>query len=375
MEERTHWIWEQPDWPCFRYDQGELTSLEARFLHQSGVFSGSIRHIGESDKEQLMIELISEEAFHTSEIEGEVLNRESLQSSLRQNFGLATDHRRIPPAEQGIARMMFEIYRDFAAPLNDALLFRWHEALMNGRRDLKRMGRYRTGDDPMQVVSGPLHEPKIHFEAPPSSAVSAEMRRFLKWFGGSRPDGKTSLPILTRAGIAHLYFVIIHPFEDGNGRIARAVAEKTIAEGLGHPALVALSRTINRGRRTYYDLLEQNNKGTEITPWLVYFAETVLSAQAYAQELIEFLIAKTKFFDRLRGCLTERQEKVATRMFREGPDGFTGGLSADNYIRITGTSRATATRDLQDLVDKGALTRTGQLKGTRYHLRLVAGDG
>lgn len=375
MEERTHWIWEQPDWPCFRYDQGELTSLEARFLHQSGVFSGSIRHIGESDKEQLMIELISEEAFNTSEIEGEVLNRESLQSSLRQNFGLATDHRRIPPAEQGIARMMFEIYRDFAAPLNDALLFRWHEALMNGRRDLKRMGRYRTGDDPMQVVSGPLHEPKIHFEAPPSSAVSAEMRRFLKWFGGSRPDGKTSLPILTRAGIAHLYFVIIHPFEDGNGRIARAVAEKTIAEGLGHPALVALSRTINRGRRTYYDLLEQNNKGTEITPWLVYFAETVLSAQAYAQELIEFLIAKTKFFDRLRGCLNERQEKVATRMFREGPDGFTGGLSADNYIRITGTSRATATRDLQDLVDKGALTRTGQLKGTRYHLRLVAGDG
>lgn len=375
MEERTHWIWEQPDWPCFRYDQGELTSLEARFLHQSGVFSGSIRHIGESDKEQLMIELISEEAFNTSEIEGEVLNRESLQSSLRQNFGLATDHRRIQPAEQGIARMMFEIYRDFAAPLNDALLFRWHEALMNGRRDLKRMGRYRTGDDPMQVVSGPLHEPKIHFEAPPSSAVSAEMRRFLKWFGGSRPDGKTSLPILTRAGIAHLYFVIIHPFEDGNGRIARAVAEKTIAEGLGHPALVALSRTINRGRRTYYDLLEQNNKGTEITPWLVYFAETVLSAQAYAQELIEFLIAKTKFFDRLRGCLNERQEKVATRMFREGPDGFTGGLSADNYIRITGTSRATATRDLQDLVDKGALTRTGQLKGTRYHLRLVAGDG
>ena len=375
MEERTHWIWEQPDWPCFRYDQGELTSLEARFLHQSGVFSGSIRHIGESDKEQLMIELISEEAFNTSEIEGEVLNRESLQSSLRQNFGLATDHRRIPPAEQGIARMMFEIYRDFAAPLNDALLFRWHEALMNGRRDLKRMGRYRTGDDPMQVVSGPLHEPKIHFEAPPSSAVSAEMRRFLKWFGSSRPDGKTSLPILTRAGIAHLYFVIIHPFEDGNGRIARAIAEKTIAEGLGHPALVALSRTINRGRRTYYDLLEQNNKGTEITPWLVYFAETVLSAQAYAQELIEFLIAKTKFFDRLRGCLNERQEKVATRMFREGPDGFTGGLSADNYIRITGTSRATATRDLQDLVDKGALTRTGQLKGTRYHLRLVAGDG
>jgi Fic family protein len=250
----------------------------------------------------------------------------------------------------------------------DTLLFRWHESLMNGRRDLADIGGYRTGPSPMQVVSGPLHNPKIHFEAPPSSAMPAEMKRFMQWFTRTSPGGETPLPILTRAGIAHLYFVTIHPFEDGNGRIGRAIAEKAISEGLGHAALIALSLSINRGRKAYYELLERSNKGNEITAWLVYFAQTVLDAQAYAQELVEFLLAKAKFYERLRGLLNERQDKAITRMMREGPRGFKGGLSAENYIKITGTSRATATRDLQDLVEKKALVRTGALKGTRYHL-------
>lgn len=370
MADWTHWNWQQADWPEFRYDRSKLDALEAEFLRQSGVFSGCIRHIAEGDKEQITVELISEEALNTSEIEGEILNRDSLQSSIRRNFGLATDNRKIPPAEQGIAQMMVELYREFDAPMGDALLFRWHESLMNGRRDLANVGSYRTGSNPMQVVSGPLHEPKVHFEAPPSSAVPMEMKRFVKWFAATSPKGKAPLPILTRAGIAHLYFVTIHPFEDGNGRIGRAIAEKVISEGLGHAALIALSLTINRGRKTYYELLERSNKGNEITEWLVYFAKTILDAQAHSQELVEFLIAKTKFYDRLRGQLNERQEKVIARMFREGPAGFKGGLSAENYIRLTGTSRATATRDLQDLVDKQALTRTGILKSTRYHLHL-----
>jgi Fic family protein len=140
---------------------------------------------------------------------------------------------------------------------------------------------------------------------------------------------------------------------------------------LGHAALIALSLTINRARKTYYELLERSNKGNEITPWLVYFAQTILHAQAHSQEIIEFVIAKTKFYDRLRGQLNERQDKVIARMFREGPSGFKGGLSAENYIRLTGTSRATATRDLQDLVEKQALVRTGTLKSTRYHLHLT----
>ncbi|CAN5686004.1 Fic family protein [soil metagenome] len=365
------WNWEQTDWPEFRYDSRKLASFEAEFLRQSGMFTGTIKHVTEDDKQQLTVELIRDEAFNTSEIEGEILNRDNLQSSICRHFGLSTDHRKIPPAEQGIAQMMVELYRQFDTPLNNELLFHWHQMLLNGRRDIKDVGRYRTHESAMQVVSGPLHSPKIHFEAPPSKSVSQEMKRFVKWFAHTAPTGKTPLPILTRAGIAHLYFVSIHPFEDGNGRIGRAVAEKTISEGLGEPTLVALSQTINRARKSYYEMLEGSNKRNEITQWLVYFATTVLDAQAQAQSMVDFIIAKTKFYDRFRSQFNERQDKVIARMMREGPEGFKGGLSAENYIRITGTSRATATRDLQDLVELKALVRTGALKGTRYHLDIT----
>ena len=359
------WNWQLPDWPTFRYEPARLEALEGQFLRQSGLFAGSIAHVQKGDRDQLVVEIMSEEAHQTSEIEGEMLNRDSLQSSIRRHFGLTTDHRRIPPAEAGIAEVMVELYRSHDAPLTHERLFQWHCSLTQGRRDLREVGRYRTGGDPMQVVSGPIHEPKVHFEAPPAASVTAEMEAFMAWFSGS-----ATLPTLTRAGIAHLYFVTIHPFEDGNGRIARAIAEKALADGLGFPALIPLSQTINRARKIYYTHLEQSNHSLEITPWLLYFAQTVLDAQAHAQSLVEFLIAKTQFFDRNRGQFNDRQEKALLRMFQEGPKGFTGGLSAEKYIRLTGASRATATRDLQDLVDKAALTRTGQLKGTRYHLHL-----
>ena len=222
----------------------------------------------------------------------------------------------------------------------------------------------------MQVVSGPLHSPKVHFEAPPASAVPNEMRRFFEWYRITGPDGTQRLPILTRAGICHLYFVGIHPFEDGNGRIGRALSDKSLAEGLGKPPLIALSAAIHRNRKTYYDTLERSNSRNEITEWLVYFAESVLGAQAESQRWVDFLIEKTRLIDRLRGKWNERQEKVILRMAREGPGGFKGGLSAENYLAITGTSRATATRDLQALVDIGALVRSGRLKGTRYRLAI-----
>lgn len=372
MPHQPTWNWQQEDWPEFHYNSLTLNALEAEFLRSSGVFTGAIKHVTDDDRQQLIIELISDEALSTSEIEGEILNRDSLQSSIRRNFGLATDNRKIPAAEQGIAQMMVELYRQFDTPLSNELLFHWHEMLMNGRRDIKDVGRYRTDDSAMQVVSGPLHDPKVHFEAPPSKHIPAEMKRFVQWFTRTAPNGKSPLPILTRAGIAHLYFVCIHPFEDGNGRIGRAVAEKAISEGLGQSTLVALSQTINRARKNYYAMLESSNKHNDITAWLVYFAQTVLDAQAQAQSMVEFLIAKTRLFDRLRGQLNERQEKVMVRMMREGPDGFKGGLSAENYLRITGTSRATATRDLQDLVEKQALVRVGSLKSTRYHLVTTA---
>ncbi len=364
------WNWQHPEWPSFRFDRSQLDPFEARFLQQSGVFAGSIRHISQEDKNQITVELISEEALNTSEIEGQILNRDSLQSSIRRNFGLSTDNRKIPPAESGIAKVMVDLYQHFDVPLTDTVLSRWQADLMNGRRDLDDIGRYRSSTQPMQVVSGTLHAPRVHFEAPPSSAVPRHMAAFLDWYDRTGPGGSTPIPILTRAGIAHLYFVSIHPFEDGNGRVGRAIAEKALAEGLGHAALIALSLNINRQRKTYYDKLEHNNKGLEITDWLLYFAQTVLDALAHTQQGVEFLIAKARFYDRLRGQLNERQEKAIERIFREGPNGFSGGLSAENYLRITGTSRATATRDLHDLVDKAALLRSGQLKNARYRLNL-----
>ena len=197
-----------------------------------------------------------------------------------------------------------------------------------------------------------------------------EMEAFVAWFNETGPNGRRALSALTRAGIAHLYFECIHPFEDGNGRIGRALAEKSLAQNLGQPSLIALAYTIERGRKAYYAALERNNKDNEITDWLTYFAETVLEAQGNTIKRVDFYVAKAKLYERLRGQLSERQEKVIARMFREGIDGFKGGLSAENYISIAKTSRATATRDLQDLVAKGALTKTGELRHTRYHLNL-----
>ena len=216
-----------------------------------------------------------------------------------------------------------------------------------------------------------MHAPKVHFEAPPSDRMAEEIDAFIAWFNRTAPKRASPLSALTRAGMAHLYFECIHPFEDGNGRIGRALAEKALAQCLGQPTLLALADTIGRHKKAYYDALEQANTDNEITGWLVYFAQMLLEAQAQTQARIEFLIAKARLYDRLSGQLNSRQEKVLARMFREGPDGFTGGLSAENYIRITQTSAATATRDLHDLVQKGALTRVGERRYTRYYLNLA----
>ena len=364
------WIWQKPAWPRFQWDQRALSEREGRFLREAGVVVGALKHVGEDQRSNLIIELISTEAVKTSEIEGEVLDRASVQSSLRRNFGLGTEDRRVPPAEQGIADKMTDLYRGFAEPLTHEKLFAWHAMVMRGRKDVKDIGRYRTHEEPMQVVSGAIYQPTIHFEAPPSSRMPSEMDRFIEWFNATGPGGEGALPVLTRAGLAHLYFVCVHPCEDGNGRIGRAISEMALSQGLGEPALLALSQTIQSDRKRYYAMLEQSNKELEVTAWLEYFAETVLDAQAYALRLVDFLIAKTRLYDRLVGSLNERQEKVLARMFREGVEGFKGGLSAENYMAITSTSPATATRDLADLVVKGALTRMGERRHTRYWLNI-----
>lgn len=178
------------------------------------------------------------------------------------------------------------------------------------------------------------------------------------------------MPALTRAGIAHLYFVSIHPFEDGNGRIGRAIAEKALAQSLGQPTLTALAATILARRKAYYDALEAANRNNEITAWLAWFAGTAIEAQRRTIAQVEFLIDKTRLLDQLRGQLNERQERALPRMMREGPEGFKGGLSAGNYVTITGASPATATRDLMDMVAKGTLIRLGERRHARYHLAI-----
>jgi Fic family protein len=364
------WNWEQPDWPNFTYDSGALEPLEKEFLLRSGELIGVCKHIGQGDQQRLKIELISDEAVKTSVIEGEILNRASVQSLLRQHFGFGVEQPGVKPAERGISQMMVDLYLSFQAPLTEKTLFNWHAMLLGEDKSIQVIRGYRAHSDPMQVVSGADERRTVHFEAPPSNHVRDEMERFIAWFNDTAPIGRTPLSALTRAGIGHLYFESIHPFEDGNGRIGRALAEKSLAQNLGRPSLVALSCTIERKRKDYYAALERNNKDNEITDWLIYFANTVLEAQQNTLKRVDFYIAKAKFYDRLRGRFNERQEKAIARMFREGIDGFKGGLSAENYITITGASRATTTRDLHDLVEKAALTKTGDLRYTRYHLNL-----
>jgi Fic family protein len=360
------WNWQRPDWPNFSWNRAHLRKAEERFLLGAGSFLGVVKHLGSMDREQVTVEAISTEAVTTSEIEGEILDRASVQSSIRKQLGLETDDRRVKPAEQGIAEMMVDLHRTFAEPLSEEMLFGWHRMLLKGRGDLRDIGRYRTDDEVMQVVSGAIYAPRVHFEAPPSPKVPAEMARFVKWFNRTAPNGAEPLPALTRAGIAHLYFESIHPFEDGNGRIGRAISEKVLGQCLGQPTLTAIAATILIRRRAYYEALEAANQDCEVTAWLAWFAGVVIEAQRRTEARVEFLIDKTRLLDRLRGQLNERQERALLRVLREGPDGFKGGLSAGNYTAITGASSATATRDLADMVAKGALTRAGELRYARY---------
>src|ERR1700737_625162 len=197
------WNWQQPGWPEFSYDSKALEPLEQRFLLQSGEFVGAFRHVGPGDQETLRIELISDEAVKTSEIEGEILNRDSVQSSLRHQLGRGAEKRGIPPAERGIAQMMVDLYRSFADALTDKTMFDWHRMLLSGDTSIQVIGGYRTHADAMQVVSGPIHKRRVHFEAPPSGRLPNEMKKFIAWFNDTAPEGKKPLSPLTRAGVVH----------------------------------------------------------------------------------------------------------------------------------------------------------------------------
>jgi len=366
------WNWEQKNWPEFTYNSSALEVLEQSFIVESSKLIGASSIITDEQRQRFTIDLMSEEALKSSKVEGELLNRDSVASSLLRQFGLApeySDHK-ANDKEKGIAALMVNNYQTYDQPLTHDMMFGWHPCVVTKSFLIRDVGQYRTGEEPMQIVSGYEGRQKVHFEAPPATSVPEDMQAFVTWFNDTGPTGSNPLPPLTRAAIAHIYFVSIHPFDDGNGRIGRALSEKALAQSLGRPALIALSHVIEKTRSEYYSQLEQNQKGLDIGSWLLYFANTTLDAAIHSQKLVKFIVEKSRLLDRVRGQINERQETVLLRMFAEGLDGFKGGLSASNYIRITGAPPTTTTNDLSKLVKLGALTKTGERKGSRYWLNL-----
>lgn len=368
------WVWQLEDWPHFRSRSGLLDAEEQRFVEGVSITIGSLRHLPAGERDDLAIALLERDALGTSAIEGELLDRDSVQSSLRKHLGLAvaaSPLARDRQREHGIAELMADLYQSPDTPLTEQRLFGWHRMLFHGRRDLASVGRYRQHATPMQIVSGQIGNERVRYEAPPSARVPAEMTTFLDWFARTAPGRAGALPAITRAGVAHLWFECIHPFEDGNGRIGRAIAELALAQATSTPSFTGISAVLHRQRKHYYEQLRRHSLRLGIDAWLQWFAQQALQAQAEADEWVRFLVDKAALMTRLAGQLNPRQEKVLLRLLREGPRGFVGGLSAGNYASITGSSSATVTRDLADLVNKGALLRTGERKGTRYWLTIA----
>lgn len=363
--------WQQPDWPKFRYDLAAVEDDLLQFLEKTGRIGGLLDAMPDELQTETVVDMLVSEAIETSLIEGEYLSRPDVMSSIRNNLGLLTDEKQVGDLRaKGVAELMVAARNGFAQSLTEAMLLDWHQKLMQGFLRINA-GTWRTHDEPMLVVSGAMGKETIHFQAPPSGRIPDEMGCFIGWFNDTAPGGKASIrsaPV--RSAVAHLYFESIHPFEDGNGRIGRALAEKALSQGIGRPVCFSLSQAIDADRKAYYAALKEGQRSNEITAWINYFVKTILQAQDNAEAQIDFVLKKTKLFDQVGDHLNDRQTKVLRRMFAEGPKGFEGGMSAKKYVAIAGTSKPTATRDLQDLVEKKVLVPSGGGRSTRYQLNL-----
>lgn len=362
--------WEQPDWPNFRYDLSGIQDSLLLLAERTGRANGLLQGLAPDAQIEATVMIMVTEALKTSAIEGELLSREDVMSSIRKNLGLETGSLSGDKRAQGAAALMLAARNTIEAPLSKDLLFAWHRTVMVGHRHVAT-GQWRTDAEPMHVVSGAYGHEKVHFEAPPSSRVPSEMQRFTRWFNETAPGGGNDIQkAAVRSAIVHLYFESIHPFEDGNGRIGRALSEKALSQGFGRAALLSLSSAIEAKRRDYYDALKEAQESNEITPWVTWFVRMTVEAQAQAEAQIDFTLKKARLFDRHRNELNERQLHILTRMLEEGPSGFEGGMSAKKYMSITGASKATATRDLQDLTTKGIFEPIGGGRSTGYKINL-----
>ena len=366
-----YYNWQQSDWPNFKYSIHEVEDVLYTFANSLGRVSGILDSLPEEQRMQADIDMMVAEAVKTSAIEGEFLSRQDVLSSIRNNLGLNKLPEKIKDKRaEGIARLMVTVRESYAKPLNAGMLFGWHRMIMEGNERVNK-GQWRVHQAPMQVISGPIGGEVVHFEAPPSVRVPGEMEKFVNWFNRTAPGQSHQLfhgPV--RSAIAHLYFESIHPFEDGNGRIGRAISEKVLSQGIGRPILLSLSRAVEAKRKDYYDALKQAQQSNEITSWIYYFLNTILEAQKQTEDQVEFTLNKARFFDRFQEKLNARQEKVLRRMLDEGPAGFEGGMNARKYVSLTRVSKATATRDLQRLLELGVFRVVGGGRSTRYEIVL-----
>ncbi len=360
------YIWQCRGWPKYRWDVDALLVPLASARLKQGRLLGTMVRLGFDLKREAQLASLTENVIKSSEIEGEVLEGAAVRSSIARRLGVAEAS--VTAADrrtEGVVEMMLDATERYDAPLTAKRLFGWHAALFPtgyvGARPV-RVGAWRNdANGPMQVVSGPLGRERVHYQAPPAPKVAAEMSRFLDWFNRrTKPEG------LLRAGLAHLWFVTIHPFDDGNGRIARAVADQALAQSEDSPQrFYSMSSQIRKERAHYYDLLERTQRnGLDITEWLAWFLGCLSRAIDGAETVSGAVLAKADFWERsAREPFTPRQKLVLNRFL----DGFEGSLTAKKWSLIGKCSVPTAQRDLNDLVERGVLRRNaGGSKNTSY---------
>jgi len=373
------WIWQQPDWPDFCCDELALEHRGLEFRLNSERLAGSFDALPMASQEDATIDLMLSEAIKTSAIEGEELDRESVRSSL---LALITSDTLPATSDQkavGAASLLVDVRRNWQAPLTHELLGKWQSmAVPEQRYTTIVRGAYRNDPSPMQIVSGPYGREKVHYEAPPAARVPDEMAMLLGWYNQSSPvNGDRKIPGIARAGIAHLWFEVIHPFDDGNGRVGRAMADHALSQYLGYPTTACLATAIEADKKSYYLQLEKASRGNlDISGWLDYFSDTVNQAQEIAREEVDFVLAKTRFYESYGDQLNDRQARMVSRVFAEGRKGFEGGITTRKYEAITKCSNRTASRDLSDLVAKGIIIPLpGGGRTTRYALTTVEPGG
>lgn len=365
--------WQQPDWPNFHYDLSDLYETLIAIAEKTGRIQGKISHLDKDLQTEALISLMVEEAVKTSEIEGEYISRPDVRSSIKNKLGLNSQTVRVNDKRaQGVVELLFDMRNTFQQPLTQDQLFNWHLMLLSSSLNPNlTIASWRSHEEPMQIVSGHHGKWLVHFEAPPSQDVPKEMQQFFAWFNTTAPTASQAIKYApVRAAIAHLYFESIHPFEDGNGRIGRAIAEKALLQGFGYSALLSLSHAIEADKKSYYQALNAASKSNEITSWIKYFVNTLLNALDETDKQVSFILSTSIFWDKFKDLLNPRQIKAIKRMMQAGTKGFEGGMSAKKYMVITDTSKATATRDLQQLLAIGAFKQIGSGRSVRYDLGL-----